>query len=1109
MINFYEMKLKTKFKKKDLQIRLMDIQKECYYLRCELDNNQQKLTASMQSIKHFWSPELKRERQLRKDETSKLNCLTEQYKQLQNQYTTITETYELQLQQLQTKLDQKCLSNIDDSAHPTLSLSSSSSSNLNVNVPMKQLVKEKNILKKTITELEMRINAQKQTIGTKDETIKNLFQLIKTFGNNGSGNESTTKQNSDHLNSSNLIHIINELETMNQQLDTANNSNYLLTEQNNKMRERLNDEEFKNSQLQQFIQQLQQQKSSLMTQLAVSTSTHSNLAKTSMNNDNHLTNNDYYLNEQQQQQQSPSQNLLIEAKDVRMKQLESQVQQLQEEINSNKISMQRLTYNLSTDHLYDGCGSGSGGVGGGGSQSVQGSPHHHHHHHHHRQQQQQQQTAQIDLLKTNEKYLKDKIETLKQEVSRKETEIQQLKTRYETSESKEKDLQHYLVLLKESVTTKDQQIGMQQTEINELRNRQREKDSFIEKKNQQLQSIQIEKHQCDSDINELRDQMEIKERKISVLNRKIDNLEEQLKDKEMQITTLRTKLNMGSSSVFNSNVMQTLEQSLEQKDKIIDKLTKEIATNRNNKSLNNENFNSINSTQFTEQIETLNISIRELTERCDAKNKEIQENQNEIYDLKDEVESYKTQLLRKDSHVNSLELSLTQKNDEIEMMEEKIQFLMKQQQLMANSQSNKSSSTSVEVENLKKQTINLQKDIQMKDIKIQQLSNELITLKELIDDFEEQKQVLKEKLEQQHLQFGKLEKQFEQTSTDFEKQLAEQRDIYEEQLQMASQNQNNKREENNLKEWNDKEASYRKQIESLKKSINDKEANFNKQIDAYKKQLIAREKDIQTLSLQISEREVSLNKQFSENESSLNKLLQEKEKEIEIIKNNKIDSSSELDRIKNELEDYYRTDMANREAQFNKQLEENKSDYEAKLLAKEANFKEELSQMDSLFTKEINEMEAQLAIAQASTLNNDQNDNNNELDSLRKLINDKKEKETALKEQIESYKKIIQDHQDTTNNLNVRIKDLEEALRESVSITAEREYVFAQQKKKTEKLEIDNKTQQDELDRLNKELDEQHCKYQRVQDEMGQRDQQLQKLEEEKVKEMNEILVTK
>jgi ELKS/RAB6-interacting/CAST family member 1 len=148
--------------------------------------------------------------------------------------------------------------------------------------------------------------------------------------------------------------------------------------------------------------------------------------------------------------------------------------------------------------------------------------------------------------------------------------------------------------------------------------------------------------------------------------------------------------------------------------------------------------------------------------------------------LKDELESFKTQLLRKDSHVNSLELSLTQKNDEIEMIEEKLQRISKHQ----NSQSN---NNLIEIENLKKQCSTYQKELQSKEIQIQQLTTELITLKELIDDFEEQKQVLKSKLEQQQIQFSQLEQQFEQTTSDFETQIKEQQKMYTDQIDFLSQ----------------------------------------------------------------------------------------------------------------------------------------------------------------------------------------------------------------------------------------------------------------------------------------------------------------------------------
>lgn len=252
--------------------------------------------------------------------------------------------------------------------------------------------------------------------------------------------------------------------------------------------------------------------------------------------------------------------------------------------------------------------------------------------------------SQFDLLKASEKSLKEKTETYKADLNRKETELQQLKTKMETCESKEKDLQHYLNLLKESIGTKDQQITMQQSEINDLRTRIREKEAFIEKKNSQLQAIQLEKHQRDSDIGELRDQMDIKERKINVLNRKIENLEDQLKDKEMQVTTIRSKLStstVGAGTMYHTNLLKTLEQ----KDKIIEKLTKDAlrleelcltkdsTTNGGMKPSQSESTtDSVVTTgareaELSEQIEILNASIKEMGDKVEAKNKEIEGNQ--------------------------------------------------------------------------------------------------------------------------------------------------------------------------------------------------------------------------------------------------------------------------------------------------------------------------------------------------------------------------------------------------------------------------------------------------------------------------------------------------
>lgn len=550
---------------------------------------------------------------------------------------------------------------------------------------------------------------------------------------------------------------MNQMECSNQKIEATN---VIDLDEHNSLREKLIEQERKNYQLQQLVHELQQSKSNLNSEINIKTSNNQSLSnnfvilfkytnkklifKTFKDS---LLSSYSYLNSSLE-----TTDFLIEAnKDSRIKKIELLIKKLQNELTLNKNVSQRNFLNFSqnenlTSDMKNDSNSNS-------SATIPSS------------------SSQFEIFINNEKNFKEKIEGLKIELTRKETELQQLKTKYETCESKEKDLQHYLTLLKESLATKEQQINMQQSEFSELRNRLKERENFIEKKNQHIQQIQLEKHQRDSDIGELKDQMDIKERKINVLNRKIENLEEQLKDKEIQIQTLRTKLCSNSMSFYHNNLMQNLELSLEQKDKLIEKLSNDVKNQSRNKSCDVE---------LTEQIETLNISIKELNDKIELKNKEIQDYQNEIYDLKDEVESFKTQLTRKDSHVNSLEISLTHKNEEIEIIEEKLHRLQKQQFQMSCTNSNQSQQ---EVESLKKLVTNLQKDLQSKEIQIQQLTTELITLKELIDDFEEQKQVLKSKLEQQQIQFSQLEENFQISTNEFELRLAQQKENYEDQIQ--------------------------------------------------------------------------------------------------------------------------------------------------------------------------------------------------------------------------------------------------------------------------------------------------------------------------------------
>ena len=67
----------------DLKAHIADLNKECACMQQDLDNSKDKLNSSMNSIKTFWSPELKKERALRKEESAKYNHLSEQLRVLQ------------------------------------------------------------------------------------------------------------------------------------------------------------------------------------------------------------------------------------------------------------------------------------------------------------------------------------------------------------------------------------------------------------------------------------------------------------------------------------------------------------------------------------------------------------------------------------------------------------------------------------------------------------------------------------------------------------------------------------------------------------------------------------------------------------------------------------------------------------------------------------------------------------------------------------------------------------------------------------------------------------------------------------------------------------------
>ncbi|KAG3279378.1 ERC protein 2 [Ictidomys tridecemlineatus] len=176
----------------DLQAQLKELQRENDLLRKELDIKDSKLGSSMNSIKTFWSPELKKERVLRKEEAARMSVLKEQMRvsHEENQLLDARRTKHLQLtiQALQDELrTQRDLNHLlqqesgnRGAEHFTIELTEENFRRLQAEHDRQ--AKELFLLRKTLEEMELRIETQKQTLNARDESIKKLLEMLQSKG---------------------------------------------------------------------------------------------------------------------------------------------------------------------------------------------------------------------------------------------------------------------------------------------------------------------------------------------------------------------------------------------------------------------------------------------------------------------------------------------------------------------------------------------------------------------------------------------------------------------------------------------------------------------------------------------------------------------------------------------------------------------------------------------------------------------------------------------------------------------------------------------------------------------------------------------------------------
>ncbi|XP_068997347.1 ERC protein 2 isoform X2 [Embiotoca jacksoni] len=185
----------------------------------------------------------------------------------------------------------------------------------------------------------------------------------------------------------------------------------------------------------------------------------------------------------------------------------------------------------------------------------------------------QDELKQVEVYKSHSKFMKTKIEQLKQELNRKESEMQALQTKLETLTNQNSDCKQHIEVLKESLSAKEQRANTLQTEVDALRVRLEEKEQLLTKKTKQLQDLTDEKSTLTGEIRDMKDMLDVKERKVNVLQKKIENLLEQLKDKDKQLAGLRERVQgLQTDSSNTDTALATLEEALSEKERVIENL---------------------------------------------------------------------------------------------------------------------------------------------------------------------------------------------------------------------------------------------------------------------------------------------------------------------------------------------------------------------------------------------------------------------------------------------------------------------------------------------------------------------------------------------------------
>ncbi|XP_078529816.1 ELKS/Rab6-interacting/CAST family member 1 isoform X6 [Lissotriton helveticus] len=537
----------------DLQSQLKEVLRENDFLRRDVEVKESKLSSSMNSIKTFWSPELKKERALRKDEASKITIWKEQYRVVQDENQHLQMTIQALQDELRIQRDLNQLFQQDSSSRTNepfvADLTEENFQRLHAE--HERQAKELFLLRKTLEEMELRIETQKQTLNARDESIKKLLEMLQSKGLSSKATEE------DHERTRRLAEAemhVHHLESLLEQKEKEIN---MLREEMHRRFENAPD------------------------------STKTKALQT-----------------------------VIEMKDSKITSMERGLRDMEEE-----IQMLKSNGALSTEER-------------------------------------EEEMKQMEVYRSHSKFMKNKIGQVKQELSRKDTELLALQTKLETLTNQFSDSKQHIEVLKESLTAKEQRAAILQTEVDALRLRLEEKETMLNKKTKQIQEVSEEKGTLSGEIHDLKDMLDVKERKVVVLQKKIENLQEQLRDKEKQLTNLKERVKSLQADTSNTDTaLTTLEEALAEKERIIERLKDQRDRDEREKS---------------EESESFKKELKEMKEKVSILQADLSEKEASLLDLKEHASSLASTGLKKDSRLKTLEIALEQRKEECQKLESQL-----------------------------------------------------------------------------------------------------------------------------------------------------------------------------------------------------------------------------------------------------------------------------------------------------------------------------------------------------------------------------------------------------------------------------------------------------